>query len=89
MTDHLKKQLLTAEEKGRWAEMFHDTWRAIAPDADEMCRGRSRASLIVEMVCDANRVQMYGGMTDAEYKFLGACYHRGDFQKWARGVLNY
>lgn len=86
--DELSKQILTPEEKERWAGMFHRTWSAIADDAAQI-EGRLTRSIIVELVCDANRVQHFAGMTDEEYEFLGAIYNTKRFQSWARGVCNY
>lgn len=88
----LQKLPLTEEEKSRWACMMHATWQAIGGDAEQAmmdCRQRLTRSIIVEYVCDANRMMMFGGMTREEDEFLGVCYSRPAFQRWARGVLNY
>src|SRR5678816_3412814 len=84
----LATQKLTKEERDRWADMFHATWQAIGEDCSQL-EGRLTKSVIVELVCDANRVQMYGGMTDEEYDFLCTVYERPTFQRWARKELNY
>jgi len=81
----LSKLPLTAEEKTRWSAAMHRTWHAIAGDLGDV--GRMSGKLIVELVCDANRVQEYGGMHDAEYAFLSAIYSTPRFQRWAVGEL--
>ena len=84
---------LTKEEKDRWSQMMHETWSAIAPDLNdpEMLppRGYYKPSEIVEIVCDANRMMMFGGMTKEEDAFLSAVYFRPSFQSWARKEMNY
>lgn len=85
-----KNQKFTPEEKTRWATMMHETWQAIAADAEESMMGdRLTRSIIVEFVCDANRIQEFGGMTNEEYNFLGSIYHTPSFQRWARKEMNY
>lgn len=75
---------LTDEEKARWAPMLQATYEAIAADAN--CDGVDE---IVEVTCDANHPEMYGGMTREEYNALGAAYYDPDTQAWLRKVLNY
>ena len=84
----LEKAPFTEEEKKRWAKMMHMTWHAIGSDCGQLgCR--ITKSLIVELVCDANRIEEYGGMTRAEYDFLGVIYNQPRFQRWARKEMNY
>jgi hypothetical protein len=88
----LKKLPFTPEEKIRWARMMHNTWQAIADDIEEGFRGirqKLTRSIIVECVCDANRMMMYGDMTKEEDAFLSVVYHRPAFQRWARKEMNY
>ena len=84
----LEKLPLTNEEKTRWAEMMHRTWQSIADDAAAI-EGRITRSIIVELVCDADRLMKFGGMTKEENSFLSVVYHRPAFQKWARSIMNY
>lgn len=86
----LDMEKFTPEEKARWAPMLVDTWQAIAPDALQACRDcgqRVTKSIVVEYVCDANRVQMFGGMTDEEYQFLCVVWNRPAGVKWLNEVL--
>ena len=85
----LKTLPLTIEEKARWEPMLHKTWSDIAPDAEPFLSKRGRKAEIVELVVDANRVQMFGGMTDEEYAFLSAIYSKPTTQRWLKSVLNY
>lgn len=75
---------LTAEEKARWAPMLCATYEAIASDAN--CDGVDE---IIDVTCDANRPEIYGEMTRAEYNELCRCYHDPDTQAWLKKVLNY
>lgn len=86
----LKKLPLTKEEKARWAPMLHETWNAIAYDAMEASQGmKLTKGLITEYVCDANRVQTFGGMTDEEYAFLCVVWSRPSGKRWLYSELNY
>lgn len=88
----LAKLPLTIEEKNRWEPMLHDTWQAIGSDVEQAMkedRQKLTRSIIVECVLDANRVQMYGDMTDEEYAFLCVCSHRSSVARWLRATLNY
>lgn len=81
---------LTDEQKARFAPMLDQTWQAIGPDCISTIEGwRGSKTEIIEMVCDANRVQMYGGMSDADYAAFLRAYHNPDTQRWLRKVLNY
>lgn len=80
---------LTDEQKARFAPMLQQTWGAIAPDCNFISNGRGRVGEIIEMVCDANLPEMYGGMSKQDYKILGEAYHHRDTQKWLRQILNY
>lgn len=84
---------LTNEEKARWAPMLHTTWEAIGADVEalysEPGNGRLTKGGIVEMVCDANRIEMYGGMTHDEYEFLVAVYSRPATKRWLYKEMNY
>lgn len=84
----LEKLPLTPEEKARWAEMMHQTWCAIADDAAAL-EGRITKAIIVELVCDANHLMSFAGMTREEDQFLSVVYHRPAFQRWARSIMNY
>ena len=88
----LAKQPLTQEEKTRWARMFHQTWHAIGNDIEHAAEEghlKITKSLICETVCDANYVQMYGGMTDEEYEFVCNIYDRPVFKRWLMKEMNY
>jgi hypothetical protein len=86
----LKAQLVTEEEKARWAPMMRNTWQAIGGDVEQSMEShRLTKAIIVECVLDANRVQMYGGMTDEEYEFVCALYGNKKFDTWCKSVLNY
>lgn len=65
--------------KDRFIRAMRDTWQAIASDAEELLpkRGKERTECIVELIIDANRVQMYGGLNDEEYKVLCNQYRAG------------
>ena len=83
---------LTAEEKARWAPMLHTTWHAIGGDAEQAMQEagqRLTKAVIVEFVCDANRVQEFAGMTDDEYEFLMAVFDRPTVKRWLYKELNY
>ena len=81
---------LTDEQKARFAPMLRATWQAIGPDAEDVIsKGRGRVAGIVELVCDANMPEMYGGMSKEEYRTLSDAYFHKDTQKWLREVLNY
>lgn len=75
---------LTNEEKTRWAPMLRATYEAIAADAN--CDGVDE---IIDMTCDANHPEMYGGMTREEYKELCRVYDDPDTQTWLKETLNY
>ena len=82
----------TEEEKKRWSPMFHQTWQAIGGDVEQSFQeGRLKLTraAIAEVVCDANYVQMYGGMTDEEYEFVCAIGDKPSFTKWIRKEMNY
>jgi hypothetical protein len=88
----LAKLPLTDEEKARWEPMLHTTWHTIGGDVEQAMReqgARLTKAIIVESVCDANYVQMYGGMTDEEYEFLCNVYDRPTVKRWLYKVLNY
>jgi hypothetical protein len=88
----LKELPFTEEEKARWSEMMHETWSAIAGDYEEGCQTSGQKmtrSIIVEGVCDANRMMIYADMTKEEDAFLSVVYRRPSFQRWARKQLNY
>ncbi len=89
----LTRMPLTAEEKARWEPMLHDTWQAIGNDIEQAFAdgqsGKLTRAVIVEVVCDANYLEMYGNMTHDEYEFLGVVYRRPAVQKWLKTVLNY
>jgi hypothetical protein len=81
---------LTDEQKARFAPMLTATWQAIGPDCESTIEGwTDDVDEIVEMVCDANRVQAYGGMSDEDYAALCAAYNDRDTRRWLRSVLNY
>lgn len=81
---------LTDEEKARFEPMLQATWEAIGPDAEPgLSKGRARQGELIEIVCDANRPEMYGGMSHADYQTLCAAYRSRDTQRWLRQVLNY
>jgi len=75
---------LTEEEKRHFAPMLCRTYEAIASDAN--C---SDVDEIIEITCDANRPETYGGMTREEYKVLCVAYADPDTQAWLRKILNY
>lgn len=75
---------LTDEQKTRFAPMLRRTYEAIADDAN--C---SDVDEIIEVICDANRPEMYGGMSRDEYKELCKAYRDDDTQRWLKKVLNY
>jgi hypothetical protein len=89
----LEKLPVTAEEKTRWAEMMHRTWQAIGGDVQDAmryCPGQKLTrALIVEAVFDANRMEMYGGLTKEEAEFVMVAYSRPSFQRWASKEMNY
>ena len=81
---------LTPEQKARFAPMLHATWQAIGPDASPaLSRGRSRQAELIEITCDANHPETYGGMSHTEYQELCSAYRHRDTQRWLREVLNY
>ena len=84
----LEKLPFTPEEKERWGQMMHQTWGAIAEDAAAL-EGHITKAIIVELVCDANRLMSFAGMTREEDQFLSVVYHRPAFQRWARSIMNY
>ncbi len=75
---------LTNEEKARFALMLQETYEAIASDAN--CEDVDE---IIDVTCDANHPEIYGGMSHEEYNVLCAAYHLPDTQAWLRKVLNY
>lgn len=79
---------LTDEEKAHWAPMLHATWQAIGPDCHKAIPALKRSD-IIELVCDANMPETYGGMTSEEYRVLSRAYSHTDTQKWLRATLNY
>ena len=87
----LERAPFTAEEQARWATMMVDTWHYIADDycaaAEQEPRLRITPAVVVEAVCDANRLETMAGMTAEEGAFLSAIYHRRTFQRWARGTM--
>ena len=71
-------------------------WNAIAADVIDgfqfeakMDRKRKRitAPLLVEIVCDANRLETFGGLTVEEAAVVSAIYSQKKFQTWARRVM--
>jgi hypothetical protein len=84
-----KSKKLTDEQKERFAPMLIRTWGAIASDCEHLLSRRGRVGEIIELVCDANLPEMYGGMSSEEYKIILESYHHRDTQKWLRQVLNY
>lgn len=83
---------LTDEEKKRWVPFLHATWSAIAGDVAQCCAEsgqRMTKDVIVEMTIDANRPEMFSGMTHDEYEFLCVASHRPAVQRWLRKELNY
>lgn len=80
----------TDEEKSRWTPMLQDTWSAIGSDAEASMEGqRMTKAVIVEMTIDANRPEMFGGMTHDEYEFLCIISHRPVGKRWLYKILNY
>lgn len=77
---------LTDEQKARFKPMLKQTWEAIA---DDLMGQRFKRAEIVELTCDANRPQMFGGMSGEEYDTLCRAYDHPDTQKWLRSILNY
>jgi hypothetical protein len=85
-----KYKKLTDEEKQRFAPMLYDTWAAIAADAEAYSmESKLTRRVIIEMTCDANRPEMFGGMSKDEYARFSECYGHRDTQKWLRQVLNF
>ena len=87
----LSRMPFTAEEKERWARILHDTWHALSADAEQAMVDsgqRLTKTILVEIVCDANRPEQFG-MTQEEYRFMSAIYSQPRFQQWARRELNY
>lgn len=80
----MKSRKLTDEEKRRFAPMLQQTYCAIADDA-----GRLSRRAIVEVTCDANRPEQYGGMSREDYQILCDAYNHRDTQRWLRQTLNY
>ena len=81
---------LTDEQKAKFGPMLQNTWQAIGPDAEPLLsRGRGRQGELIEMTIDANRPEMYGGMSSEDYKILSASWRDCDTMKWLRKVLNY
>lgn len=80
---------LTDEQKKKFGPMLQQTYCAIASDAEELLPKRGRISVIVELTCDANRPEMFGGMSKEDYKILWESYSHRDTQKWLREILNY
>ena len=87
---------LTDEERARLASAMVDTWQAIAPDIHDCFAFDAResgkrkhvsASALVELVCDANRMETFGGITKEEAAVLSKVYSTPSFQKWARSVM--
>lgn len=76
---------LTPEEKTRWAPMLRQTWGVLEPDAGTL--GRLTKANIVEITCDANRPQEYGGMTELEYAYLSAIYDKPAIQRWLKSLF--
>lgn len=75
---------LTNEEKARFSPMLRETYEAIAYDV--YCNGVEE---IIEVTCDANHPEIYGGMTHEEYNALCQAYTDPDTQQWLRKILNY
>lgn len=75
---------LTPDQKTRFAPALQRTYQAIAADAN--C---ADVDEIVEITCDANHPELYGGMSRADYDALCAAYTDPDTQRWLREVLNY
>lgn len=76
--------MLTPEQKKSFGPMLQRTYEAIADDAN--CQDVEE---IVEVTCDANHPETYGGMTREEYQILSREYHDPDTQAWLRQILNY
>jgi hypothetical protein len=86
------KVKLTEEEKKRWAPMLHQTWGAIAPDAEAAVpQGRGRVACIIECCLDANRMQMFSDITPEEEGVLCGLWIKNDRStlRWLREQLNY
>jgi hypothetical protein len=86
----LRPRPLTAEEKERFEPMLMQTWHAIAGDCEPHIPrygNRARVSHIVELVCDANRPEMYGKMSRDDYDVLSMAYSRKDAQAWLRDIF--
>jgi hypothetical protein len=86
----LEKLKLTEEEKQRWARMMVETWQAIAPDALQACRDcgqRVTTGIVVEYVCDANRMAMFAGMWPEEEEFFSVVWSRPAGKRWIYSVL--
>jgi hypothetical protein len=75
---------LTDEEKARMAPQLQRTWHAIGPDANV-----TKVRDIIEITCDANRPEEFGGMSREDYTRLCHAYEHRDTKKWLRKVLNY
>lgn len=86
---HNMNDKLTDEEKKAFEPMLHDTWAAIAPDAIDAIGYQPKKNEIIEMICDANRPEMFGGMSKEQYRRLSDCYNHPDTKRWLRAVLNY
>lgn len=87
----------TVEEQRRWGDAMIATWHAIAADVDDGFRLEARLSgkkqrltpgLLVEIVCDANRLEKFGGLTREEGNVISALYFTRRFQQWARRIMS-
>lgn len=82
---------ITETEKELIRPALMSTWGAIAPDVIPLLpQGRGRPGCIAEMVCDANRVAMYGGKNAAEAdKIIGETYLHPKTQRWLRELFRH
>lgn len=55
--------------KDRIISVLHRTWDAIGYDVLELTGGEASRAEVIEMVCDANRIDMYGNDNEAVKAF--------------------
>jgi len=83
----VSKMAITPEERARWETILVRTWHAIGDDIEQCMEGRRlTTSIIVEVVCDADRPCDYG-MTREEYRAFCALSHSSSATKWLRGIF--
>lgn len=71
-----------SEQELKLIDAMRATWQAIAPDAFECHDGDMDRDGVVELVCDANRIQMFGGPEGAELDKFQFNLHCNDHDRF-------